>query len=133
MTNENRVENARLEKIKGDGAWEEASILLKNDKYDGAVSRAYYAAYHYVCALLLTKGFEASSHRGMQRLFHLHFIRTGIFPDRIGVLLSHAQKAREEADYFPEISFSKETAENQVKEVDSFLQAARQHLSGCGL
>lgn len=129
MTEENRIENAKLEKNKGDAAWEEALILLNNNKYDGAVSRAYYAAYHYASALLLTKGLEARSHRGVQRLFHLHFVRTGIFPDRIGVLLSHAQKAREEADYFPEISFTQETTKNQIKEVEDFLQAARQHLS----
>ena len=133
MTNMNCIENAKLEKMKGDQAWEEAEILLNNNKYDGAVSRAYYAAYHYACSLLLTKGLEARSHRGVQRLFHLHFIRTGVFPDRIGIFLSHAQKAREEADYFPEISFAQGTAKDQIKEVEDFLRAARQHLNGCGL
>lgn len=90
----NRTENARLEKKRGDDAWEEATLLLKNEKFDGAVSRAYYAAYHYACAVLLTKGLEARSHQGVQRLFHLHFIRTGVFNPDVGVLLSHAQKAR---------------------------------------
>lgn len=133
MTKENRLENARLEKAKGDSSWEEATILFEKAKYDGAVSRGYYAAFHYACSLLLTKGLEGRSHRGTQRLFHPHFIRTGIFPNRIGVLLSHSQKAREEADYFPEITFTRETAEAQLNEIEQFLQAARAHLAKSGL
>ena len=74
MNDINRKENARLEKIKGDSSWEEAAILFEKEKYDGAVSRAYYAAFHYACACLLTKGLEARSHQALQRLFHLHFI-----------------------------------------------------------
>ena len=98
MNDSNKIENAGFEKQKGDAAMEEANILFKNGKYDGAVSRAYYAAFHYGSAALFSKGLEANSHRGMQRLFHLHFIRTKIFDEEIGIFLSHAQKAREEAE-----------------------------------
>ena len=69
----------------------------------------------------------------MQRLFHLHFIRTKVFPEKIGVLLSHAQKAREEADYFAEISFSKEVAQERLKEVEGFLKASRPFLQNLGI
>lgn len=133
MNEKNRHENAKLEKIKGDNSWEEANILFENGKYDGAVSRAYYSAFHYSVACLLTKGLEAKSHQGMQRLFHLHFIRTTVFDPKIGVLLSHAQKAREEADYFPEVSFTKEIAQERIKEVESFIQVAKKYLSQCGV
>lgn len=132
MNDMNRQENAKLEKAKGDNAWEEATILFEKEKYDGAVSRAYYAAFHYACSVLLTKGLEARSHQGTQRLFHLHFVRTGIFPETVGVLLSHAQKAREEADYFPEISFTKEIAQERLKEVEDFLKASRRYLTQHG-
>lgn len=133
MTGVHRQENAKLEKAKGDNALEEAQILAEKEKYDGAVSRAYYAAFHYASACLLTKGLEAHSHQGMQRLFHLHFVRTGIFSEETGVLLSHAQKAREEADYFPEISFTKKIAQERIQEVESFVQQAKQYLSQCGV
>lgn len=124
----NRTENAKLEKTKGDNAWEEAEILFAKGKYDGAVSRAYYAAFHYACACLLTKGLEARSHQALRRLFHLHFIRTGVFPEKVGVLLSHAQKAREEADYFPEVSFTQEIANDRLTDVRAFLAAAATYL-----
>lgn len=133
MNATNRFENAKLERAKGDNAWEEATILFDKGKYDGAVSRAYYAAFHYASASLLTKGLEAKSHQGMQRLFHLHFIRTEIFPAKIGALLSHAQKAREEADYFPEVTFTKDVAQDRLQEVEDFLKASRQYLVKSGL
>lgn len=133
MTESNQLENAKLEKAKGESSWEEAGILFDKEKYDGAVSRAYYAAFHFACTLLLTKGLEARSHQGVQRLFHLHFIRTGLFQGNVGVLLSHAQKAREEADYYPEISFTKEIASDRMRDVENFLKASRRYLSSIGL
>ena len=133
MNDINRMENAKLEKIKGDNAWDEAQILLEKEKYDGAVSRAYYAAFHYGCALLLTKGLEAQSHKEMQRLFSLHFIRTGDLTANMGVLLSHAQKAREEADYFPEISFTQEIAQERLQDTAAFLNAAKDLLKKLGI
>lgn len=133
MNSVNRLENAALEVLKGNSSWEEARILFDNGKYDGAITRAYYAAFHYASALLLTKGLEARSHQALRRLFHLHFIRTNTFPERMGTVLSHAQKAREEADYYPEVTFSKETAAERLREVETFLTTARTHLSSCGV
>lgn len=128
MNEANKLGNASLEIEKGGATLEEAEILFNNGKYDGAVSRAYYAAFHYACAALLSKGLEAKSHQGMQRLFHLHFIRTKIFDDKAGIILSHAQKAREEADYYPEISFSKEVAKERLEEVKKFVKQIRSYL-----
>lgn len=128
MNDVNKFENAGLETEKGDAALEEAQILFENKKYDGVVSRAYYAAFHYASAALLRKGLEAKSHQGMQRLFHLHFIRTKIFNDKAGITLSHAQKAREEADYYPEISFTREVAEERLNEVKKFVKQVRSYL-----
>lgn len=129
MNDKNKLGNAKLEMEKGEAALEEAQILFDNGKYDGAISRAYYAAFHYSCAALLSKGLEAKSHQGMQRLFHLHFIRTKIFNERAGVILSHAQKAREEADYYPEISFTEEVAGERLNEVKKFVKQIRSYLS----
>lgn len=118
----NKTGNTRMEKEKGDAALEEAQILFESKKYDGSVTRAYYAVFHYACAALFTKGLEAKSHRGMQRLFHLHFIRTKIFDEEFGLILSHAQKAREEADYYPEITFSEKIAKERLQDAKKFIK-----------
>ncbi len=51
-----------------------------------------------------------------------------MFDGKAGVILSHAQKAREEADYYPEISFSKEIAEERLNEVKIFIEQIRSYL-----
>lgn len=128
MNAKNRTMNAELERKKGDESWEEAALLFAHAKFDGSVSRAYYAAFHYAITALLTKGLEANSHNAMQRLFHLHFIRSGIFPAEVGILLSRAQKAREEADYYPEVSYTQTTAKALMDEVAQFIAACRSYL-----
>lgn len=117
MNDINKKLNIQVEIEKADACQRQADILLASQEYDGATSRAYYAVFHYVTALLLTKGIEARSHEGLVRMFNLHFIKTGLLPKECSSILSHAQRAREEADYWPEIPFSKEDAELRIAEI----------------
>lgn len=105
MNDINKKLNIQLEVEKGDACFRQADVLFKSSEYDGSISRAYYAVFHFATALLLTKGLEARSHEALSRLFNLHFIKTGILPKNFSTILSHAQKAREEADYWPEIPY----------------------------
>jgi uncharacterized protein (UPF0332 family) len=56
LTNENRRANASSEIVRGEDALEAAEILLSSGKLADAISRAYYAAFHYARALLLSLG-----------------------------------------------------------------------------
>ena len=56
MTRSNRGANARAEAARGDDALRAAEALLGLDLPNDAVSRAYYAAFHYGRALLLSEG-----------------------------------------------------------------------------
>lgn len=128
MNDKNKQINKQLEIEKGHACLRQAELLLKNGEYDGSVSRAYYAVFHYATALLLTKGLETSSHEGLIRLFSLHFIKTGVLSKKYSTILSHAQKAREEADYWPEIPFNKEETESRLEETKDFVKEATKHL-----
>lgn len=128
MNSINKRMNIDMEVEKGDACLRQADLLFKNKEYDGAVSRTYYAVFHYASALLLTKGIEARSHEGLIRLFNLHFIKSGTLQKECSVILSHAQKAREEADYWPEISFDEEDAEVRLREAKSFFKNVEKHL-----
>lgn len=124
----NRRLNIQIAVEKGQAALRQAKILQEKAEYDGAVSRAYYAAFHYASAALLTKGLEARSHEGLIRMFNLHFIKTQQFPKRYSTILSHAQKAREESDYQGEIPFTAEDAVTRVGEVEEFVTYLEQFL-----
>ena len=129
MNDINKKANIQMEVEKGQACLRQATLLFKNNEYDGVISRAYYAVFHYASALLLTKGLEARSHEGLIRLFNLHFIKTGVFSKQYSTILSHAQKAREEADYWTEIPFTKEDAELRLNESSEFIKNAEEYLA----
>lgn len=129
MNEKNKNLNRELELEKGRAALRQAEILCENNEYDGTVSRAYYAVFHFAQAVLFSKGFEAKSHGGVNRLFNLHFVRAGIFEKKYSTILSHAQKAREESDYEPEIPFTREEALLRIKEAKEFLGRVQSYLS----
>lgn len=130
MNDINKKENIKLEIEKGSAALRQAKILYDNQEYDGSVSRSYYAAFHYVTALLLTKAIEATSHDGLIRMFHLHFIKSGLFAKKYGSILSRLEKAREESDYWSEVTTSEEEAKTQLNDTEELIQMilSNQHL-----
>lgn len=128
MNEINKKENIKLEVEKGSAALRQAKILYDSHEYDGAVSRSYYAAFHYVTALLLTKGIETTSHDGLIRMFHLHFIKSSLFPKKYGAILSHVEKAREESDYWSEVTASEEDAKSQFNDTQDLIQVISNYL-----
>lgn len=126
MTEGNRRTNLALEIEKGENALRAAVLCAGAELWDDAVSRAYYAAFHHVQALLLTQGQEARSHSGTHHLFHLHFVRAGLVPPRIGKLLSGLQKYREQADDERAVGFTEEGAREELahaEEICAFVRA----------
>lgn len=61
-----------------------AEILFKSGDYDSTASRAHYAMFNMVEALLITKNISPKSHSGLISLFGEHFVKTGIFPNEVG-------------------------------------------------
>ncbi|MBI4211935.1 MAG: HEPN domain-containing protein [Deltaproteobacteria bacterium] len=118
----NKKRNAELEQERGRAALRQAEILHQSKEYDGAVSRAYYAIFHYARAALFLRGFETKSHSGLSSLFNLHFVRTGLLEKKFAAMLSNAQKAREESDYEPEIPFTEEESAERVNDAKAFLE-----------
>lgn len=123
MNDVNKRENIKREVEKGAAALRQAKILYENGEHDGSTSRSYYSVFHYVTALLLTKGIEVTSHDGLIRMFHLHFIKGGLFPKKYGSILSHLEKAREESDYWSEMTTSEEDAKNQLRDTEDLVNA----------
>lgn len=92
MTNDSKKKNIAVEIARGADALEEADLLLAAGKYAGAISRAYYAVYHYARALLLTQGEEPRTHGGLERLLHRDFVRAGKLDADVALRLSRLMK-----------------------------------------
>ncbi len=54
-----------------------AELLLNNNLYRACISRAYYALYHTVQALLSAKNINTRTHKGLIQQFGQNFIKTG--------------------------------------------------------
>jgi uncharacterized protein len=99
VTGENREANARQELASARDALKVARAALALEIPRDAMSRAYYAAFHAVRALLLTEGVEPKSHAGLVRLFGEHWIRPGKLPTRDNLLLTRMGAYRQASDY----------------------------------
>lgn len=105
MTNEQTRASIGAEVRRGAEALESADILLNAGKYADAVSRAYYAAYHYARALLLSAGEEPRTHGGLDRLLQRDFVRTGQLEAKDARLLARLMAFRQSADYTRRVRF----------------------------
>jgi uncharacterized protein (UPF0332 family) len=85
-----------------------------------AISRTYYAALHYLRALLFARGLDPRTHQGAQHLFNQEFVRTGLYPATTNKLLASLQRMREQADYDPGMIFDAEDTREQIAEVREF-------------
>ena len=125
MTDDQKRTAIAAEVARGDSAVEEAELLLAASKLVGAVSRAYYAAFHHARALLLTVGEEPRSHAGLTRLLQRDFVSTGLLAPEVGALLSRLLTFRQDADYTAEYVFTTEMAQKDVDDARVFVAAAR--------
>ena len=128
MNEENKRENIREEIERADEAIKAANLLFENGFLKDAVSKLYYSLLYSIRALLLTKGLEPKSHEGALRLFGLHFVKAGSFEARDSHIFSKLMKYREEADYNPSYSFTRDDFIEFKSEAETVIDKITTHL-----
>lgn len=106
-----------------------AEPLLNNDDFESSVSRAYYAMFYVVEALLLNRGLSFSSHSGVITLFGEHFIKTGIFPREMGRELNRAYQKRQLSDYEYNLVITKAEADQLLAASIAFVEQVKTYFS----
>jgi uncharacterized protein (UPF0332 family) len=78
-----------------------AELLLQNSKFGDAISRAYYAVFHSIVAVLRLKKVDLKVHKHVYILnqFKTHFIDTTLLSIEILPKLQNMKVSRENADY----------------------------------
>jgi uncharacterized protein (UPF0332 family) len=99
VTDENRRAAIAEEIAHGESAHRAARLLSDSRLWNDALSRLYYALFHYVTALLLTEGIDSTSHKSLPGLLGLHFVRTGRMSATEAAVVGHAWQWRTLADY----------------------------------
>ena len=124
MTGENRRQNAAREMSRATEAIDDAMVLLDAFRWSAATTRAYFAAFHAVRALLYRLGLEVKSHAGVRQLLALHYVKPGILNVEDARLVSALARTREDADYAPDFKATEEMARADVEAAATFLRKA---------
>ena len=91
------IVNRELEKA--ERTFDDVLFCAKEGKWEAAANRLYYALFHAMSALLINDGHQVKSHRGILSMFGEHYVRTGVFSQKDGSLLSELVIMRDNADY----------------------------------
>jgi uncharacterized protein len=128
VTGVNRAANARAEAAMGDDALQAASALLQLGLHNDAVSRAYYAAFHYARALLLLEGLEPKTHRGVVALLLERYEKQGRLEAGAVSVLARLQTFRGLADYAATERIAKDREAAEVDAARLFVEKAKPFL-----
>jgi uncharacterized protein (UPF0332 family) len=110
----------------------EARVLLTERAARGAVSRAYYAMFYAVLALLATKGLGSSKHSGAIALFDREFVKPGDLPKELSRSLHMAFEHRQQADYGELTQLDETVAAHLIGEAETFVRDVAAYLKGKG-
>ena len=105
-----------------------ALLLLKDDYVDFAASRAYYAMFYAIEALLLSKELSFSKHSAVISAFGKEFIKTGILDARFHRSVMDAFDVRNAGDYGSMHAVSEEKTRQIIEEAGELLDAVRRVL-----
>lgn len=101
--------NYRLQKAKE--TISEVEKHIKNEFWNTAINRMYYACFYAVGALLVINKIETSSHSGTRLKFGQLFIKTGLFDRDLSKIYSDLFEKRQKGDYNDFFDYDKETVE----------------------
>ena len=110
----------------------EAEILLSESALRGTISRAYYAMFYALLALLATRQLGTSRHSAALGLFDREFVKTGVFPRELSRSLHLAFDRRQTYDYGEMLQASRPIAEETLADAQSFVAAVQSHLRSLG-
>ncbi|MBI5700801.1 HEPN domain-containing protein [Candidatus Saganbacteria bacterium] len=118
--------NAMMQK--SEEALKDASVLFDLGSYGAAASRAYYAVFHMLQAVLLVKNLSFSKHSGVIGGFSRHFIKEGLFPREYAGKIKNLWKNREIGDYEYETKISSKDARESIEEANLIVNSLKKYI-----
>jgi uncharacterized protein (UPF0332 family) len=88
----------------------EAEKMIESEFWNASINRIYYACFYSVSGLLLKKGIDTSTHKGIRQMFGLHYVQTGLISRELARFFSDLYDRRQTGDYDDFVMYDKETA-----------------------
>lgn len=105
-----------------------AKKILKDNEFDFAGSRAYYAMFYVAEALLLERGLAFSSHSAIIANFGKEFAKTGLLNPKFHNYLIKSQDRRNIGDYAIGSHLTEEEVREMLTWAKEFLKAGENYL-----
>jgi uncharacterized protein (UPF0332 family) len=119
---------AEMELVRARKSLRSAHLLLDEELFEDAVSRAYYAVLHSAKAALIVVGESSKSHKGVRILFGLKLVNTGKLEKMYARILTAEQEDREIGDYDIDIEIEEDRARCRVEDAGKFVMRIEQFL-----
>ena len=113
----------RLERA--DETMKEAEILAREQHYNAAANRLYYACYYAASALLVSNTISASTHAGVKTMLGMHFVSKGILSNELGKTFSRLFEIRHSGDYDDFVYCDKEMIDEYTPKAEEFIEAIK--------
>lgn len=108
---------------------EEAYYLFNGGKSLRSVAnRLYYGMFYAVLALLIFEPYASSKHTGVLAYFNKHFVKGGVFSEKMGRSLNKAFELRQRGDYREYFELSRDQVEPILTEAKHFIDSIRAYL-----
>jgi len=107
----------------------EGEAMIENQFWNASINRIYYACFYAVSGLLLKKGIDTSTHKGIRQMFGLHYVQTELISKEYARFFSDLYDRRQTGDYDDFVLYDEETsnklfamAKEFVHEIDSLIK-----------
>jgi|DewCreStandDraft_4_1066084.scaffolds.fasta_scaffold96419_2 hypothetical protein len=104
-----------------------AQSILDQGFYRVVVSRAYYAMYYAVSALLGSLGVSRKTHSGTISAFGEYFVKTGLIEPEYAKMLGQSFDSRLDSDYDIAFHPDREMAEQTLRDAKRFFKRVEQY------
>jgi len=129
MNEQERLEVVHYRIDKSNATLSEVEFLIESELWNTALNRLYYACYYAVIALLVNNHIQTKSHSGVNQMFGLHFIKTGILQPESGKFYSYLFALRHTGDYEDFSDFKKEDVIGLVQPATELIAAIQKLLT----
>ena len=105
-----------------------AEGLIDIGNYRSAVNRSYYAVFHAMRAVLAFDEIDMKHHSGIISEFRRLYIKTGVFENKLSVIISILFDVRTDSDYDDFFIISKDEVLEQLSNARYFLDSIKRYL-----
>jgi len=107
----------------------EADNLIKDEFYNAAVNRLYYACYYAVIALLIKNNIIAQTHQGVKQMFSLHFIANGKIGKQYSLFYGRLFNDRMSGDYDDFVQYNSEMIAKLRPQSEEFISIIEKEIA----